>query len=303
MHIGFIGLGKMGAAMVQRLLEHEHAVVATDLDSAAVKRAQRNGAIGVPSVEALVKALPKPRVIWLMVPHGDPVDAVLRQLTPCLSTGDVVIDGGNSHYTDSVRRGKELTKKGVHFVDIGTSGGLEGAAGGACLMVGGEDAAVQRIWPLLKSLAQPDGVAHVGPVGAGHYVKMVHNGVEYAMVQAYGEGFELLRNAPYDYDLSQVADNWNHGSIVRSYVLGLAAQQFKRDPDLRSITDEVGGGSTGEWTVEASMQSHTAIPTIYAALAARYHSRRPESFTTKVVAALRNAWGGHEVGRAKKKKK
>ncbi len=291
----------MGAAMVQRLLDHGHTVVATDLDAAAVKRAQRQGATGVSSVEALVKVLPTPRVIWLMVPHGDPVDAVLHHLVPDLSKGDVVIDGGNSHYTDSVRRGKQLKEQGILFVDIGTSGGLEGAAHGACLMVGGDDAAVHRVCPILESLAQDDGVAHVGPVGAGHYVKMVHNGVEYAMVQAYGEGFEMLHNAPYDLDLAQVADNWNHGSIVRSYVLGLLAQRFEDDPDLHSITDEVGGGSTGEWTVDASMKSQTPIPTIYAALAARYGSRRPQSFTTTVVAALRNAWGGHEVGSAKKR--
>ena len=290
----------MGAAMVQRLVEQGHTVVATDVDAAAVKRAQQQGATGVSSVKALVKHLPAPRSIWLMVPHGDPVDEVLHHLTPHLTNGDVVIDGGNSHYTDSVRRGKQLKEQGFLFVDVGTSGGLEGARNGACVMVGGDGAAVKQIRPVLESLAQQDGVARVGPVGAGHYAKMVHNGVEYAMVQAYGEGFELLRNAPYDYDLAQVADNWNHGSIIRSFVLGLVAQRFADDPELSSITDEVGGGSTGEWTVEASMQSHTPIPTIYTALAARYGSRRPESFTTKVVAALRNAWGGHEVGAAKK---
>ncbi len=295
MKLGFIGLGKMGAVMVERLLGDGHEVVVTDLSADAVKELEGKGAAGAASAVELVKQLESPRVIWLMVPHGAPVDGVLKEITPELEKGDVVIDGGNSYYKNSLRRGDALAEKGVMYIDAGTSGGLEGAMNGACLMIGGDDAAIKLATPLFDTLAMEDGWAHVGPRGAGHYVKMVHNGVEYAMVQAYGEGFEMLRNSDFGYDLHQVADNWNHGSVVRSWVLGLAEKAFAEDPELSKIGDEVGGGSTGEWTVQASIDSKTQIPTIYTALSQRYATRRPESFAAKVIAALRNQWGGHEV--------
>lgn len=297
MQVGFIGLGKMGGLMVERLLKDGHEVVVFDLSPEAVAQAQQHGAKPAGSVPEMVEQLQAPRVVWMMVPHGDPVDAVLHEALPKLSTGDVIIDGGNSHYVDSVRRATECAQTGVEFMDVGTSGGLEGAHNGACLMIGGTETAFAVAEPLFKSLAMEDGYNYMGPSGAGHYVKMVHNGVEYAMVQAYGEGFEMLKNSPYQLNLEQVAKNWNHGSIVRSFVLGLAEKAFAQDPDLSTITDEVGGGSTGEWTVQASIDSKTAIPSIYTALAARYNTRYPESFAAKVVAALRNQWGGHEVAK------
>jgi 6-phosphogluconate dehydrogenase len=299
MKIGFIGLGKMGEAMVARLLEDGHEVVAYDPNPTAVERATAAGATGAASLVDLAAALPTPRLLWVMVPHGAPVDAVLQELGPTLAKGDVVIDGGNSHYTDSQQRATSLAAQGVEYLDVGTSGGLSGARHGACLMVGGTAPAVEVARPVFETLAQPGGFAHLGPSGAGHYAKMVHNGVEYAMVQAYGEGLSLLRNAPapFDFDLEQVARNWNHGSVVRSWVLELAAEALANDPDLKGIGENIGGGSTGEWTLQAAMESQTPVPAIYAALAERYASRTPESFTAKVVAALRHQWGGHAVDR------
>ncbi|PIW36610.1 MAG: 6-phosphogluconate dehydrogenase (decarboxylating) [Candidatus Kerfeldbacteria bacterium CG15_BIG_FIL_POST_REV_8_21_14_020_45_12] len=295
MKLGFIGLGKMGQPMVERLLGAGHTVVVGNRSPEPVQEMVKKGAVGSTDAADVVRQLESPRVVVIMVPHGSPVDAVLEQITPELSAGDVVVDAGNSHYTNSISRGDALEKLGVSYIDMGTSGGLTGALNGACLMIGGDEAVIKLATPFFEALAMPGGWAHVGPRGAGHYVKMVHNGVEYAMVQAYGEGFEMLVNSPYDYNLEQVADNWNHGSVVRSWVLELAQQAFAADPKLEKISDEVGGGSTGEWTLQASIDSKTSIPTIYTALSQRYATRRPESFASKVIAALRNQWGGHEV--------
>ncbi len=295
MQIGFIGLGKMGGLMVEALMKDGHDVVATDVNEEARTAIATKGAAVAENIAGLVEQLESPRVFWLMVPHGPIVDAVLEELKPHLSKGDIVIDGGNSYHKSTVIRGAALKELGVEYMDCGTSGGLDGARDGACLMIGGADAAFQKTEPIFKSLAMEGGYAHFGPTGSGHYVKMVHNGVEYALVQAFGEGFELLKNSHYDYDLEKVSDNWLHGSIVRAYVLEMANRAFKEDPTLEGISDEVGGGSTGEWTLEASVDAETPIPSIYAALAARYGTRRKESFAGKVVAAMRNQWGGHEV--------
>ncbi len=295
MQLGFIGLGKMGSVMVERLLGDDHNVVVTDVAADAIAAAEKMGATGAANLAEMVEKLEVPRVIWMMVPHGAPVDSVLAELRPLLSKGDVVIDGGNSYYKNTLTRGEMLKESGVHYMDVGTSGGLEGAQNGACLMIGGSQEDFDMTESIFQTLAMEGGYAHVGPPGAGHYVKMVHNGVEYAMVQAYGEGFEMLQNSDYDYDLHQVADNWSHGSVVRSWVLELARDAFQADPKLEKIGDEVGGGSTGEWTIQASIDSKTQVPTIYTALSQRYATRRPESFASKVIAALRNQWGGHEV--------
>jgi 6-phosphogluconate dehydrogenase len=295
MRIGMVGLGRMGANMTTRLLRGGHEVVVYDVDAEAVRKAADGGAVGVASLNDLVARLDAPRGVWVMVPSGPVTEQTVEQLGDLLAAGDCVIDGGNSRWTDSMRRAQQLAKGGVSLVDTGTSGGVWGLTEGYCLMVGGDQQVVDRLAAIFDTLAPPDGWAHVGPVGSGHYTKMVHNGVEYALMQGYAEGFELLRASEFDLDLHQIAEVWRHGSVVRSWLLDLAASALEKDPGLDSISGYVEDSGEGRWTVEAAIDAAVAAPTIALALFARFSSRRDDAFANRMLAALRNEFGGHAV--------
>jgi 6-phosphogluconate dehydrogenase len=286
MKIGLVGLGRMGAGIAERLRQNGHEVVGYD----------RNPEVSdVGSLEELVGALAPPRAVWVMVPDGDPTEATLKQLADLVSDGDILIDGGNSMYKDSVRRGKELSEQGIKFLDIGTSGGVWGLEAGFCLMAGGPRDAFETVEPILAALAPKDGYAHVGPSGAGHYTKMVHNGIAYGMLQAYAEGFDLLQASDFDLDMQQLAALWNHGSVVRSWLLELAARAFAKDPKLESIRGYVDDSGEGRWTVLEAVERGVAAGTIAQSLFSRFTSREEDSYAMRVIAALRNEFGGHAV--------
>jgi 6-phosphogluconate dehydrogenase len=285
----------MGANMTERLLRDRHQVIAYDRNPDAVKEVQQKGAVGVGSLEELVEKLTAPRAIWIMVPAGDPVTETIGELVPQLARGDVLIDGGNAHYVDSIRRAEELKRKGIHFLDAGTSGGIWGLTVGYCLMIGGEEAVFKRLEPIFKTLAPENGYAYVGPSGAGHFVKMIHNGIEYGLMQAYGEGFELLKASGFSLDLAKIAQLWNHGSVIRSWLLELAASAMEKDPGLASIRGYVEDTGEGRWTVLEALEKNVPAPVITLSLLARARSRQEESFSAKVVAALRREFGGHAV--------
>lgn len=295
MKIGMVGLGKMGANMTRRLLRHHHEVVVYDVNQKAVEGMAAEGAIGAASLGHLVNRLEGPRAIWIMVPAGDVTDMTVRELGELLEPGDTLIDGGNSRYTDSMARAQALTTKDVSFVDVGTSGGVWGLEEGYCLMLGGEKGAIERLEPIFAALAPENGFAHVGPTGAGHFTKMVHNGVEYGLMQAYGEGFELLQSSSFDLDLGQIAEVWRHGSVVRSWLLDLAARALKEDPELQRVEGWVEDSGEGRWTLETAIDNAVPIPVIAQALFARFSSRQDESFSAKMLAALRHQFGGHSV--------
>jgi 6-phosphogluconate dehydrogenase len=295
---GLIGLGAMGRNLVRNLLAQGQRVVVYNRTHERVDEMVREGAVGAQSPAELAGLLARPRIVWLMVAAGPPVDDVLfgsGGLVEWLEPGDVIVDGGNSHYRDSMRRARQLQERRIHFLDCGTSGGLEGARNGLCLMVGGEREAYELAEPLLHLLATEGGYAHVGPSGAGHFVKMAHNGIEYGLLEALGEGFELLQAAPFPLDLAQVADLWQHGSVIRSWLIELAAGAFAADPHLAGITGQVGGGATGRWAVEEGWEAGVPMAAIAAALAMRLRSRQADSLAGKVVAALRHEFGGHET--------
>lgn len=300
MQLGFIGLGKMGGNMVQRLLRGGHKVVAFDRNPEVVKASAALGATASASVGEMVSKLSPPRVIWLMVPSGTPTQDTINEVASLLQKGDTLVDGGNSMFKDSIRRGKELADRGIHFVDCGTSGGVWGLQNGYCMMIGGEAAVLKKIEPIFKTLAPEDGYAFVGPSGAGHYVKMVHNGIEYGLMQAYGEGFEILHNSQFNLNLPQVAKLWNHASVVRSWLLELAQDALERDPHLENIKGYVEDSGEGRWTILEAMEHNVPAPVITLSLFERFHSRQPESFSAKVLAALRNEFGGHAVKAAAK---
>ena len=290
-----IGLGRMGANMTERLVRGGHRVITYDRSPEAIQRVVDIGALGSRSLAEFVKQLSLPRAIWLMVPAGAPVDQTIEQLLPQLSKGDVLIDGGNSNYKDSIRRADKLKGQGLHFVDAGTSGGIWGLKVGYCMMIGGEKKIVARLEPIFKTLAPPDGFLHVGPSGAGHYVKMIHNGIEYGMLQAYGEGFELLKASQFDLDLEKISHLWNQGSVVRSWLLELCESAFAKDPELASIKGYVEDSGEGRWTVQEALERNVAAPVLMLSLIARFASRQESSFSAKVIAALRNEFGGHAV--------
>ena len=295
MKLGFVGLGRMGGNMVRRLLRGGHGVVAYARGADAVQEAVSHGAVGASSLEDIVAKLDPPRVVWLMIPAGKPVDDSIAALKPRLSRGDVVVDGGNSRFTESVRRAAELSASGIGFVDSGTSGGVWGLENGYCLMVGGALEHVRVVEPALKTLAPPDGYAHVGAVGAGHYVKMVHNAIEYSMMQGYAEGFELLAKSDYNLKLDQISKLWTHASVVRSWLLDLLVLAFQKDPGLKGIRGYVEDSGEGRWTLQDAIDKAVPMPGLAGALFARFASRQPDSYAARVNAALRNEFGGHAV--------
>jgi len=300
MDIGMIGLGKMGANMTRRLLRGGHRVVANALSEASIQAVEKDGAEGARTLGEVVSILAPPRVLWLMVPAGVPTEETILSLSDLLTPGDIVVDGGNSYYKDTLRRVDVLKDKGLHFVDVGTSGGVWGLSEGYSMMVGGDEAAVQHLRPILETLAPGthSGWGHVGPSGSGHFVKMVHNGIEYGMMQAYAEGFEIMRaKTEFGLDLHQIANIWRYGSVVRSWLLDLTAVALADDPGLSDIKGWVADSGEGRWTVFESIDLDVPAPVITAALQARFVSRQEESYAAKVLAAMRNQFGGHAVKR------
>jgi 6-phosphogluconate dehydrogenase len=291
-----IGLGRMGGNMVRRLLQGGHEVVVFDRDAAAVEAHLKLGAKGARDLADACRQLKGRRIVWIMVPAGKPTESTIDEVVPHLAKGDIIVDGGNSNFRDTMRRAEALKAKGFEFVDSGTSGGIWGLTVGYCLMVGGSPAAFQHCEPVFKTLAPPDGYAHVGPPGAGHYVKMIHNGIEYGMLQAYAEGYEILHaSKDFTLDLHRIADLWNHGSVVRSWLNELAVRAFENDAALTDIKDYVEDSGEGRWTVHEAMHLDVPAPVITLSLLARFGSRQQESFSAKVIAALRNEFGGHAV--------
>jgi 6-phosphogluconate dehydrogenase len=297
MELGFIGLGKMGMNMVTRLRRDQHRIVAFDRSADLIKQAEAQGCTGASSLADLVGKLSAPRAVWVMVPSGAPTEETVQAVAALLQPGDTIIDGGNTRFHDDVRRAAELKTRGIHYVDAGTSGGIWGLKIGYCLMVGGENAAVNRLAPVFKTLAPDDGWAHVGAAGAGHYVKMVHNGIEYSMMQGYAEGFELMSKSEYKLDLARIADLWMHGSVVRSWLLELAAGALKDDQKLEKLKGYVQDSGEGRWMIADAIEKDVPVPTLTTALFTRFRSRQAESFAEKMLAALRNAFGGHSVRR------
>ncbi len=294
MKIGFIGLGKMGGNMVERLVNFGHEVIAFDRDERAVKAAAQKGAEGAHSLASAAQMLKHPRIVWIMVPAGPVTANVVDELSGCLEPEDIIIDGGNSHYVDSIRRAEALQKKGIRFLDCGTSGGIWGLTQGYCLMIGGDETAFKTIEPVFEALAPENGYAYMGGSGSGHFIKMVHNGIEYAMLQAYGEGFEIMKSKKeFGLDLGKIARLWSRGSVVRSWMLELCEKAFDKDPGLDSIRGYVEDSGEGRWTVFEAINENVPAPVITLSLLQRFASRQEESFSAKLIAALRNEFGGH----------
>jgi 6-phosphogluconate dehydrogenase len=302
MQIGFIGLGRMGGNMVHRIRrDSDHEVVAFDFSQDAVKAAVDVGATGAGRLEELVEKLGAPRAVWIMVPAGDPTEQTIDKLLGLLSEGDLIADGGNSKWTDSIARHAKCAEHRVHFVDVGTSGGVWGLEVGYCMMVGGDEEPVARLKPILDVLAPPDGWARMGGPGSGHFVKMVHNGIEYGLMQAYAEGFELLHESEYGLDVEQIAKLWGQGSVVRSWLLELAARAFEADGrDLDALEGWVEDSGEGRWTLESGIDHDVPMPALTAALFARFSSRGNADYAARMLAALRNQFGGHAVKAAPK---
>ncbi|HLQ78637.1 MAG TPA: decarboxylating 6-phosphogluconate dehydrogenase [Terriglobia bacterium] len=298
MEIGMIGLGRMGAAMTKRLLAAGHTVVAYDQDRSAVDRSVADGAAGVVSLDAMVSRLTAPRTVWVMVPAGFAVNDTIERLTRLLKADDVLIDGGNSNYRETMQRAFSVQKSGVHFLDVGTSGGIWGLKEGYCLMIGGDADVVKRLQPVFEALApSPDrGWAHVGPIGSGHYTKMVHNGIEYGLMQAYAEGFALLeKNKEFSFDLPKISEVWRHGSVVRSWLLDLTAEALAENPKLQGIGSDVADSGEGRWMVAEAIASEVPCPVITLSLLERIRSRVQDSFGNRVLAVMRNKFGGHDM--------
>jgi 6-phosphogluconate dehydrogenase len=296
MQLAMIGLGRMGGNMVQRLLQGGHELVVFDRSGDVVKQHVAKGAKGAKDLADLCAQLRPPRVVWVMVPAGGAVESTLDQLLPGLSRGDIVIDGGNSNFKDSKRRAARLREQGLEFIDAGTSGGIWGLSVGYCLMIGASPEAFKRCEPIFQTLAPTDGYAHVGPPGSGHYVKMIHNGIEYGMLQAYAEGYEILHaSRDFKLDLHQIAAVWNRGSVVRSWLNELAERAFAKDSDLAALKGYVEDSGEGRWTVQEAIDLDVPAPAITLSLLTRFRSRQSDSFGAKVIAALRNEFGGHAV--------
>jgi 6-phosphogluconate dehydrogenase len=295
MRIGMVGLGRMGGNMTARLIRFGHQVVAVDPSEEARRNAVAAGAEEATSLEELVGKLEAPRAVWIMVPAGPITDRTLEGLADAMSDGDVIIDGGNSNWKESIRHGEQLKTRGISLLDCGTSGGVWGLANGYCLMVGGERSAFQRLEPVFTALAPQDGYAYVGESGSGHFVKMVHNGIEYGLLAAYGEGFEILKASDFQLDLPTIAGIWRYGSVVRSWLLELLVEAFQRDPDLAAVKGYVEDSGEGRWTVETAIDENVPAPITALALFSRFASRQEESYAAKVIAALRQEFGGHPI--------
>ncbi len=301
MDIAMIGLGKMGANMVQRLLQGGHRVVVSDLNEGAVETAVSAGATAADSMSDIADKLTAPRAVWVMVPSGKPTEGVINTLSDILDAGDIIIDGGNSNYKDSIRRGEMLGEKGIQFIDVGTSGGVWGLTEGYSMMVGGAAEAVAHVRPVLETLAPgPDkGWGHVGPSGSGHFVKMIHNGIEYGLMQAYAEGFEIMKaKKVFGLDLHQIAEIWRHGSVVRSWLLDLTANALSTDQELTDIQPWVADSGEGRWTVFEAIDLDVPAPVITLALQSRFISREEDFFAARLLAAMRNQFGGHAIKKA-----
>jgi 6-phosphogluconate dehydrogenase len=298
MELGFVGLGKMGMNMVTRLTRGGHHIVAFDRSTEAVHQATLVGASGVASLAALVEALPAPRAVWVMVPAGAPTESTVEALGSLLAEGDTIIDGGNTNFHDDVRRATQLATKGIAYIDAGTSGGVWGLTEGYCLMVGGSEAACAHLEPVFLTLAPPNGYLRVGGPGAGHYVKMVHNGIEYGLMQAYAEGFELLEKSDYKVDVAKVSSLWMQGSVVRSWLLELTARALADDPQLSTLDGYVEDSGEGRWTLQEAIERSVPMPVLTASLFTRFRSRQDNPFAERLLAALRNQFGGHAVRKA-----
>lgn len=298
MKFGMIGLGKMGMNLVKNAVDHEIEVVAYDLNTKAVEEAMdySDKITAVSTIENLLTELPASKIVWLMLPAGTPTNSTIEMLSEKLSAGDILIDGGNSNYKDNLEQNKLLTEKGIKFFDVGTSGGMAGARQGGNFMIGGDD---EKSWtiiePIFKAISMEDGYLYTGKLGSGHYLKMIHNGIEYGMMQAIAEGFEILEESPFDYDYESVAKLWNHGSVIRSWLMELAQEQFSKDPKLDQIIGHVQSSGEGKWTVEESLNLGVPAPVIALSLMMRQRSLQEDTMTGKVVAALRNGFGGHDV--------
>jgi 6-phosphogluconate dehydrogenase len=322
MQLGMVGLGRMGANMTRRLLRGGHSLVVSDLNPDAVKQLGGEGATGSSSLEDLVKKLTPPRAVWIMVPAGGPTEATVQKLAQSMQAGDAIIDGGNSYFKDDVRRSQELANKGIHYIDVGTSGGVWGIERGYCMMIGGPKEAVQRLDPIFKTLApgrgdidrtpgreklggtSEEGYLHCGPSGAGHFVKMVHNGIEYGMMQAYAEGFDIFKNATskelpedhrYDLNLPDIAEVWRRGSVVSSWLLDLSAMALAENPTLSEYTGFVQDSGEGRWTIQAAIDEAVPVDVLSAALFVRFRSRQQHTFAEKMLSAMRQKFGGHVV--------
>jgi 6-phosphogluconate dehydrogenase len=295
MQLGFVGLGKMGLNMVTRLVAGGHTVAAFDRSPNATNRAVDAGATGVAALEDLVPELAAPRAVWVMVPAGDPTETTVTALASLLSAGDVIIDGGNTNFKDDIRRAEWLLTKGIHYVDVGTSGGIWGLKEGFCLMAGGDEQVCRRLEPIFRTLAPPDGYLRVGNHGAGHYVKMIHNGIEYGLMQAYAEGFDLLHASPYGFDLGAIAGLWTHGTVIRSWLLELAARALAENPELEDIEAYVDDSGEGRWTLGEGIDHAIPMPVLTAALFTRFRSRESDPYSERLLAALRHQFGGHAV--------
>lgn len=297
MKLGVIGLGKMGKNIALNLNSKGHAITVYDKDSSSYPELKELGIVPVDSLEQFLHQLTSPRVIWLMVPAGSVIDEIIDTMFPFLKKGDTVIDGGNSFYKDSVRRYEKLSSHGVYFIDVGTSGGITGALNGACTMIGGDKEAFQKIEPIFKDASVESGYLYAGPSGSGHFLKMVHNGIEYGMMQSIAEGFELLDKSQYDYNLKEVARVWNHGSVIRGWLMELMESAFSKEPKLESVKGIMHSSGEGKWTVETALDLQASAPVIALSLFMRYRSLEEDHFAGKVVAALRNEFGGHAVER------
>lgn len=295
MKLGICGLGKMGMNLVLNMLDNNHDVVAYDVNSSLVKEAEKRGAIPAYNIEELINGLSTNRIIWLMVPEGEITENLLGELDPYLKENDVLIDGGNSYYKDTIKRNEKYKKRGCHYIDVGTSGGVEGARYGACMMVGGDKKIVKKIEKIFYDITVKNGYLYTGNSGSGHFLKMIHNGIEYGIMQSIGEGFDILSKSSYDYDFEAVAKVWNNGSVIRSWLMELLEDAFSKDADLDELKGVVHASGEGKWTVETAMELETAVPVIALSLMMRNRSLETDTFSGKVVASLRNQFGGHEI--------
>ncbi len=297
MKIGMIGLGRMGINMARRLMKNGHEVVVWNRSPGKVETLMNEGAIGAYTIKELTESLPPPRIVWLMLPAGAPTEIALRELRSSLETGDTVVEGGNSFYKDDIHRAKAMEEAGIRYMDAGVSGGIWGLDNGYCLMVGGALEEFARLEPIFKSLAPENGYMHCGGIGAGHFIKMVHNGIEYGMMQAYAEGFALIEDSPYtaELDFSQLAGLWNQGSVIRSWLLELTGKAFSKSRRLDELKGHVEDSGEGRWTIQQALETGTPVPVLSAALFERFSSRRDDDFRNRVLAAMRREFGGHPV--------